>query len=87
MDTIYYYKTVSDTWHFSTGVTRDARRAVDYLRMLRYAKKQVVKLYLNNPDDFSVVKTQFYSPEYWAGRSWQDEYNEEKYYKNLKSQQ
>lgn len=80
METIYYYKTASDIWHFSTGVTRSAQKGCDYLRMLRYAKKKVERLYLNEPADFAVIKAHFGSPEYWRGRTWQDEYEERKSY-------
>lgn len=81
METIYYYKTISDIWHFSTGVSRNAPKACDYLRMLRYAKKNIIKLYLNEPRDFETIKEHFYSPEYWDGRTWQDEYEEKPAYK------
>ena len=75
-ETIYYYKTSSDTWVFSTYVKRDARKAVEYLRMLRRMKKEVVRLYLDVPDDFEFIKRVFFNKDYWEGRSWQDEYEE-----------
>ena len=78
METIYYYKTISDTWHFSTGVVRNAQKGVEYLRMLRCGcKKDVQRLYLNDDKDFEKIKEVFYTPSYWEGRTWIDEYNEE----------
>ena len=77
MGKVYYYKTVGDVWHFSTGVSRDARRGNDYLRMLRYSGREVEKLYLDLPEDFEIIKSTFYSPEYWKGRTWEEEYNRE----------
>ena len=77
METIYYYKTISDTWHFSTGVSRDASKAVEYMRMLRQKKTNVRRLYLDIPEDFEMIKRLYRTPEYWSKRTWKDEYNEE----------
>ena len=34
------------------------------------------QLHLDDEEDFNDIRRAFFSPEYWAGRSWQDEYNE-----------
>lgn len=36
----------------------------------------VWQLHLDDPEDFNDIRRAFFSPGYWAGRSWQDEYNE-----------
>lgn len=36
----------------------------------------VWQLHLDDPEDFNDIKRGFFTPEYWAARSWQDEYNE-----------
>ena len=76
MEPIYYYKTISDTWHFSTGKSLDAMSGNDYLRRLRRSG-DVEKLYLDVPEHFEIIKKRFRTPDYRRGRSWQDEYNEE----------
>lgn len=76
METIYYYKTASDIWHFSTGVEKEASRAVQYKRMLEYSKRKVIRLYLNVPEHFDIIRENFYTPGYWKSRTWQDEYEE-----------
>lgn len=81
METIYYYKTASDIWHFSNGVTKEARTGSEYKRMMEYAKRKVVRLYLNVPDQFEIIKEKFRTPEYWVGRTWEDEYEERKGHK------
>lgn len=75
MDKIYYYKTASDTWHFSTGRSLDAMRGNDYLRTLR-RNNVVEKLYLDVPEHFETIKRNFRTTGYWSGRTWQDEYEE-----------
>lgn len=75
-NTIYYYKTSSDTWHFSTGVSKDAFTGSLYKRDLERGGKKVEKLYLNIPEHFEIIKKNYRTPEYWAGRTWIDEYEE-----------
>lgn len=36
----------------------------------------VWQLHLDDPEDFNDIRRGFFSPEYWSGRTWQDEYNE-----------
>jgi len=76
METIYYYKTISDTWHISNGMSLEAREANSFLHKIRKTRS-VVRLYLDVPEHFEIIKKNFHSPEYWEGRSWQDEYEEE----------
>lgn len=76
MTIVYYYKTASDIWVFSTCRKLQARDAVDYLRRLRDDKVHVEKLYLNVPEHFEFIKRAFFNDDYWSGRSWQDEYEE-----------
>ena len=75
MEKIYYYKTISDTWNFSTGVSLGARKANEYLQKLRRTNN-VEKLYLNEPKHFELIKSVFFTQNYWNGRTWQDEYYE-----------
>ena len=75
MGPIYYYKTISDTWHISNGMSLEAREANEFLHKVGRARS-VVKLYLNVPEHFEIIKEQFRTPDYWKGRTWQDEYNE-----------
>lgn len=35
----------------------------------------VIKLYLDIPEDFEIIKRTFFSPSYWEERTWQEEYN------------
>lgn len=77
METIFYYKTASDIWHFSTGVSKEATKAVQYKRMLEKMRKQVVRLYLNVPEHFELIKANYRTPDYWARRTWQEEYEEQ----------
>ena len=34
------------------------------------------QLHLDDPEDFNDIRRTFYTPRYWEGRTWQDEYNE-----------
>lgn len=36
----------------------------------------VWQLHLDDPEDFNDIKRGFFTPGYWAGRTWRDEYNE-----------
>lgn len=74
--TIYYYKTSSDIWVFSTCRKIEARKAIDYLFRLRGEGNMIEKLYLNIPEHFEFIKAAFFTPDYWIGRTWQDEYEE-----------
>lgn len=37
----------------------------------------VWQLHLDNPEDFDNIRKSFYGPEYWAGRTWEQEYQEQ----------
>lgn len=54
-ETIYYYKTISGTAHFSNGAVKKEEKLGEYLRMLRYAKYPTTPLYLDNPEDYVVI--------------------------------
>lgn len=71
---IYYYKDANGTFHFSTGAVREERRAGEYLRMLRFSKRTTECLYLDNPEDYRIVRGLFGIPE---GTPWQKVYNNE----------
>ena len=71
-DAIYYYKTISGTFHFSSGVVKPEDKAGQYLRMLRYANYPVEQLHLDNPEDYNVICNLFNI----HGKTWQDIYNE-----------
>lgn len=75
MKPIYYYKTVSDTWHISNGMSLGAREANGLLHNMRRTRS-VVRLYLDVPEHFEIIKDLFFNKDYWEGRSWLDEYNE-----------
>ena len=71
---IHYFKTISGAAHFAeTGTTKTEAKLGQYLRMLRYAKKEPVQLFLDNPTDYEKVKRLFHYPE---GTRWQDIYFE-----------
>ena len=76
MGNIYYYKTASDIWVFSSCRKYEAKKAVDYLRRLRSEGYRVERLYLDVPEHFEFIKALFFNKDYWDGRSWQDEYEE-----------
>lgn len=72
-DTIYYYRTISGTTHFSNGATKKDAKLGEYIRMLRYAKYPVMQLHLDNPEDFCVICNLFNI----HGKTWQEIYNEQ----------
>jgi hypothetical protein len=73
-DTIHYYKTISGAGHFAeTGVVRTEDKLGQYLRLMRFCKKHLVCLYLDNPDDFKTAKELFHFPD---SVCWQDVYFE-----------
>lgn len=71
--TIYYYKTISGKFHFSTGVIRSEDRAPQYLMMLRHVKYPLQPLYLDNEEDFKTIRDLFNIP---LTKTWQDVYYE-----------
>ena len=77
MEPIYYYKTASDIWHFSTGESLPALKGNELQRKLRNSGKRVIRLYLNVPEHFEIIKSIYKTPDYWRNRTWQDEYEEE----------
>lgn len=71
---IHYYKTISGTARFAeTGVVKAEAKLGQYLRMLRYAKKEPVQMFLDNPGDYAKIQKLFNIP---AGTRWQDIYFE-----------
>ena len=82
MNTIYYYKRENGDWVFSledshgirVTVEKDAYSGEQYHRMLRYSKKNPQRLYLDIMDDYLTIKRFFFSPSYWEGKPWQQEY-------------
>ena len=71
---IHYYKTISGSAHFAeTGVVKAEAKLGQYLRMLRYAKKEPVQLFLDHPADYEQIKRLFHIPD---GTRWQDVYFE-----------
>ena len=42
------------------------------------AGDDVWQLHLDDPEDFNDIRRAFFSNDYWAGRTWQDEYNEKR---------
>lgn len=71
---IHYYKTISGDAHFAeTAVVKTEAKLGQYLRMLRYAKKEPVQMFLDNPADFEQIKRLFNLP---VDTKWQDIYFE-----------
>jgi len=71
---IHYYKTISGAARFAeTGVVKSEAKLGQYLRMLRYAKKEPVQMFLDNPSDYAKIQKLFNIP---AGTRWQDIYFE-----------
>lgn len=68
---IYYYKDSNGRFHFSNGQLKNEDKAAQYLRMLRYAKYEPVPLYLDNIDDYKIVKEKF---NIQPGTPWQKLY-------------
>ena len=74
MDIVHYYKRhKSGDWVFEDCVISDCRQAVKYLIEQRRAKKVVWRLYLDIPEDYELIKSLFFTPAYWEGRTWQQE--------------
>lgn len=71
-DTIYFYRTISGTTHFSNGAIKRPEKLGEFLRMLKYAKYPTMQLHLDNPEDFIVICNLFNI----HGHSWQEIYNE-----------
>ena len=69
-----YYRTAS-----SVVVEKDVRVSPRRWRALLLDILQtgndVWQLHLDNPTDFALIRERFFTPDYWAGRSWQQEYN------------
>ena len=80
---IYYYKRENGGWIFSLLDSHGIRRTVEkndytggqYIRMLRYSKKEPTRLYLNLQEDYRLIKRLFFTPAYWEGKTWQTEYH------------
>ena len=72
-ETIYYWKDGRGRYHFSNGQIKEDSKAGQYLRMLRYAKYPLQPLYLDNPEDFIVIKNLFGLP---LNATWQEIYNQ-----------
>jgi hypothetical protein len=78
MNQIYYYKRSSGTWVFLVDgqtIVKDAEKGAQYHRMLRFAKKELRRLYLDLFEDFEKIRSSFFTPEYWVGRTWAQEEN------------
>lgn len=71
--TIYYYRTASNTFHFSTGAVKKEAKAGEYLRMLHYAKYETIQLFLSNEEDFIVICNLF---NIRNAKNWEDVYYE-----------
>ena len=71
---IHYFKTISGAAHFAeTGVVKTEAKLGQYLRMLRYAKKEPVQMFLDNPGDYAQIQKLFNYP---AETRWHDIYFE-----------
>lgn len=72
METIYYYKDAYSRWHFSTGAVKEDATVGQHLRMLRYAKKNVERLYPDLPHDYEIICRVFGIP---GTTPWENIYN------------
>lgn len=73
MKTVYYHKTVDDVFVFSDGEERTGPKASYHIRVLQRCGYDVVRLYLDNEDDWETFKAEF-DPNIWMGKTWQDIY-------------
>ena len=76
MNMIYYYRRSSGTWVFYVDgqtIVKDVNKGAQYHRMLRFAKKELWRYYLDLPADFEKIKSMFFTPQYWASTTWQKE--------------
>lgn len=76
MEKIYYYKRSSGAWVFCVDgqtIVKDADKGAQYHRMLRFAKKELWRLYLDLPEDFEKIKQSFFTKKYWEGQDWKKE--------------
>lgn len=53
---MYYFKTVSDIWHFSDGETLPAIQGVEKKLELQRKGIRVERLYLNVPEHFELIR-------------------------------
>ena len=74
-ETIYFYITGDGSFHFSNGVDKPELRAGEYFRVLRKLGYPTEQLHLDNPEHFELIKAKFRSENYWIGRTWVEEYN------------
>lgn len=80
---LFYYKRGDGSWLFSIPIKKnqqhfkDEAEAVRYLIQKRKEGFYANALYLDNPGDFEKIKELFFTPEYWANRTWQQEYEQE----------
>ena len=75
MEKVYYYRRGSGAWVFPDCILTDEREGVKHLIAKRKAGAYTNKLYLDIPEDYETIKQNFFTPDYWEGRTWEDEYN------------
>lgn len=75
--TIYYYKRADGTWVFYDSIKKtivlDERRGAKYHLSMRKTGYNLWRLYLDIPVDFNFIRSRFFDPAYWNGRTWQQE--------------
>ena len=70
---IAYYAT-KHFFVFEPGIRVKKEQAAEYVKGIREAGDDV--LYLRLDADFGSVRQCSFGPNYWAGRTWEDEYQE-----------
>lgn len=74
---LFYYKRLTGSWVFPDGVFTDEREALKHLISKRKAGLTVWRLYLDIPEDFELIKANFFTPDYWSNTTWEKEANNE----------
>lgn len=70
---MYYYKTISSVCFEGDSKRYDKDEGMRLLTELRRKGYQFDRLYLDSPIDYIVIRNKFFTPAYWAGRTWQEE--------------
>lgn len=73
MKVLAFYRTESHTV-LEPGIKIAPAHWPGRLASIFAAGDEVWQLHLDNAEDFENIKKCFYSPDYWAGRTWSQEY-------------
>lgn len=78
MKKLYYYKIGCGDWIFAPNLCMSNDRDA-ITNLIKHRKEGYVawRLYLDQPDDFELIKKMFFTPEYWENKTWQEEFNKQ----------